>query len=105
MRKKLLAALLSLFAAAAFAAVDVNTATQAELEAVKGIGPGVALKILDERKKGGFKNWADFVARIKGVGDGTAAKFSAAGLTVGGVAYPGAVAAIPATTATPATPK
>jgi competence protein ComEA len=51
MIKKILAALLALFAAAAFAAVDANKATQAELEAVKGIGPGIATKILDERKK------------------------------------------------------
>lgn len=96
MRKKLLAALLSLFAAAAFAAVDVNQATRAELEAVKGIGPGVAGKILDERNKGAFKDWADLVNRVKGVGEGTAARYSAAGLTVGGVAYPGAMAATPA---------
>ena len=48
-----------LFAAAALAAVDVNNATQAELEAVKGIGPGIAAKILDERKKAPFKDWAD----------------------------------------------
>ena len=39
MFKKILAALAALFAAAAFAAVDANKATQAELEAVKGIGP------------------------------------------------------------------
>ena len=49
MFKTLLATLLALFAAAALA-VDVNKATQAELEAVKGIGPSIATKILDERK-------------------------------------------------------
>ena len=41
-----------LFAAAAFAAVDVNKADQAELEAIKGIGPTISAQILDERKKG-----------------------------------------------------
>ena len=55
MIKFLVAAFAALFAAAAFAAVDVNKATQAELEAVKGVGPGIAGKILDERKKGTFK--------------------------------------------------
>ena len=52
MFKKFLAVLAMLFAAAAFAAVDVNKASQAELEGLKGIGPAIAGKILDERKKG-----------------------------------------------------
>jgi competence protein ComEA len=72
------------FAAAAFAAADVNTATRAELEAVRGVGPGIAEAILDERRKGAFKDWADFVTRVKGVNDRNAARLSAAGLTVGG---------------------
>ena len=96
MFKTIIATLLALFAAAAFAAVDANKATQAELEAIKGIGPAIAGKILDERKKGAFKNWDDMVERVKGVGEGNAAKFSAAGLTVGGAAYSGAPAAAPA---------
>ena len=66
MIKKILAAMLALFAAVAFAAVDANKATQAELEAVKGIGPSIATKILDERKKGSFKDWQDMVERVKG---------------------------------------
>ena len=96
MFKTIIATLLALFAAAAFAAVDANKATQAELEAIKGIGPAIAGKILDERKKGAFKNWDDMVERVKGVGEGNAAKFSAAGLTVGGAAFSGAPAAAPA---------
>ena len=98
MIKKILAAMLALFAAVAFAAVDANKATQAELEAVKGIGPAIAGKILDERKKGAFKDWEDMVVRVKGVGEGNAAKFSAEGLTVNGTAFAGA----PAKTAAPA---
>ena len=91
MFKTFLATLLALFAAAAFA-VDVNKATQAELEAVKGIGPSIATKILDERKKGSFKDWGDMVERVRGVGDGNAAKFSAEGLTVNGSGFKGAAA-------------
>ena len=68
MIKKILAAMLALFAAVAFAAVDANKATQAELEAVKGIGPAISAKILDERKKGAFKDWQDMVDRVKGIG-------------------------------------
>jgi competence protein ComEA len=92
MIKKILAAMLALFAAVAFAAVDANKATQAELEAVKGIGPAISGKILDERKKAPFKDWNDMVERVKGVGEGNAAKFSAEGLTVNGSAFAGAPA-------------
>ena len=92
MFKTLLATVLALFAAAAFA-VDVNKATLAELEAVKGIGPVIAAKIMDERKKSSFKDWSDMVGRVKGVGDGNAAKFSTEGLTVNGAAFKGAAAA------------
>ena len=88
MLKQIIAAALGLFVATAFAAsVDVNKATQAELEAIKGVGPGIATKILDERKKASFKDWGDLVERIKGVGDANAAKLSADGLTVNGAAY------------------
>ena len=93
MFKKLFAVLLALFAAAAFAAVDANKATQAELESVKGIGPAISTKIIDERKKGSFKDWNDMVTRVKGVGEHNAAKFSTDGLTVNGAAYSGAPAA------------
>ena len=95
MIKKLLAVAAMWIAAAAFAAVDVNKATAAELDGIKGIGPGISGKILDERKKGNFKDWNDFIERVKGVGEGNAAKFSAEGMTVGGAGYKG-VAAAPA---------
>ena len=92
MIKRLLAALFALIAATAFAAVDVNKATQAELETIKGVGPAISAKILDERKKSPFKDWADMVDRVKGVGDGNAAKFSTEGLTVNGQGFKGAAA-------------
>ena len=92
MLKKLLFTLLALFAAAAFAAVDANKADQAQLETIKGIGPSISAKIIDERKKSPFKDWTDMVERVKGVGEGNAAKFSEAGLTVNGAAFKGAPA-------------
>jgi competence protein ComEA len=85
--KTLLTAVLALFAAAAFAAVDVNKATQAELETIKGIGPSMSAKILEARKAGAFKDWADLQARVKGVREGNSGKFSADGLTVNGAAF------------------
>jgi competence protein ComEA len=74
MLKKILALVAMLYAAAAFAAVDVNKATAAELDSIKGIGPGISTKIIDERKKGNFKDWDDFITRVQGVGDTNAAK-------------------------------
>ena len=93
MLKKILAILAMLYAAAAFAAVDVNKASAADLDGVKGIGPGISGKIIEERKKGNFKDWNDFIERVKGVGEGNAAKFSAEGLTVNGAGFKGAAAA------------
>ena len=83
----LTALVLAAFAFAAQAAVDVNKASQAELETVKGIGPGLSGKILSARKTGEFKDWTDLVDRVGGIGAGNAAKFSQAGLTVAGAAY------------------
>ena len=83
----LAAFILAAFAFAAQAAVDANKASQAELETVKGIGPGLSSKILDARKAGAFKDWTDLVERVGGVGPGNAARFSQAGLTVNNAAY------------------
>ena len=85
MFKKLIVAVAALVASIgfAFAQVDVNKADQAALDGVKGIGPSISKKIIDERKKGGdFKDWADLEKRVKGIGEKNAVKFSQAGLTV-----------------------
>jgi competence protein ComEA len=96
MLKKILAVMVMMYAAIAFAAVDVNKATAAELDGIKGVGPAISAKILAEKKKGGdFKNWEDLVTRVKGIGEKNAVKISAAGLTVGSESYKG-VAAKPA---------
>ncbi len=71
----------------AFAQIDVNKATPAELDSVKGIGPKLSQVIVAERSKGAFKNWPDLQKRVKGIGNKNAARFSQAGLTVGGKAY------------------
>jgi competence protein ComEA len=76
----LAAFILAAFAFAAQAAVDANKASQAELETVKGIGPGLSSKILDARKAGAFRDWNDLVERVGGVGPSNAARFSQAGL-------------------------
>ena len=96
MWKLLITVLLSLASALALAAVDVNKATQAELESIKGIGPAMSGRILDERKKSTFKDWDDLLLRVKGMGPGNARKMSEAGLTVNGGAFTASAAAKPA---------
>lgn len=93
MLKKFLAVLAFLYAGLSFAAVDVNKGSAAELDGIKGIGPAMSGKIIDERKKGSFKDWNDFIERVKGIGEGNAAKLSAEGLTVNGSSFKGAAPA------------
>jgi competence protein ComEA len=87
MLKKILALLVMLYATLAMAAVEVNKATDAQLDSVKGIGPATSKQILDERKKGEFKSWEDLISRVKGIAEAKAAKLSEEGLTVNGQSY------------------
>ncbi|KVA01156.1 competence protein ComE [Burkholderia ubonensis] len=98
---------LSLSLTAAFAAaVEVNTADQAALESVKGLGPVKSKAIIDERTKNGpFKDADDLANRVKGLGTKSVAHLEENGLTIGGSATPpkGVKATKPAaTTATTA---
>lgn len=84
MFKRFLLAFLCMLSFATFAAVDVNQATAADLDGIKGIGPGLSGRILQERDTAPFKDWADFVGRVSGVGEKTAARLSSEGLRVNG---------------------
>ena len=81
---------LSLSLTAAFAAaVEVNTADQAALESVKGLGPVKSKAIIDERTKNGpFKNADDLANRVKGLGAKSVAHLEENGLTIGGSSTP-----------------
>lgn len=85
--RKTLALMLSLVCAAAMAAVDVNTATEADLDSIKGIGPGTSSKIMEQRKNAKFKDWNDLIQRVSGIGEKRAARLSSQGLTVNGAAF------------------
>lgn len=102
MFKKIGMLMAGLITSAAMAAVDINKATEAELDGLSGIGPATTQLILNERKKREFKDWDDVMKRIKGIGEARAAKLSAAGLTVAGHSYKGQA---PAPTAKSAAPK
>ena len=95
MIKRMLAGAVAAFTLSCFAAaVDANKATRAELESVIGIGPSISERILDERRKGAFKDWQDMIDRVRGVSDSSAARFSAGGLTVNGEPYRGSAPAV-----------
>jgi competence protein ComEA len=94
MYKQLLLAVATLLATMTFAwaQVDVNKADEAALDSIRGLGPAKTKAILEERKKGEFKDWADFESRVKGVGQKSAARLSEAGLQVNGKSKDGAPA-------------
>jgi competence protein ComEA len=63
-------------------ALEVNTANEAELDGVKGLGPSSTARILKAREQAPFKDWADLMQRVKGIKASNSVKLSAAGLTV-----------------------
>lgn len=77
---------LLLFAGSALA-LEVNTATQPELEQMKGIGTALSQRLLDARAERPFDDWADMMRRVPGLRATSARKLSAAGLTVQGKPY------------------
>jgi len=72
----------------AYAAVNLNTASVDELDAVKGIGPSKAKAIVDYRTKNGSFKSVDDLKGVKGFGEKSIAKLRGE-LTVGdGAARP-----------------
>ncbi len=64
--------------------VEANWATAEELQQVSGIGPAMAQRVLEARRERLFLDYADFAARVHGVGEKRAQRLSAAGLRVNG---------------------
>ena len=79
-----------------WASVEINQATEAELDGIKGLGPSSTARILTARKQGAFKDWNDVMRRVSGVRAASAAKLSAAGLVVNGLPYVPAAEAVQA---------
>jgi competence protein ComEA len=74
----------------AFAKVEINSADQAALESVRGLGPSKAKAILLERKKNGpFKDSTDLHTRVKGIGEKTVERLMQNGLTINNKAVAG----------------
>lgn len=68
-------------------AVDINQATEAELDGLRGIGPPFTRRLLEARQHQSFKDWQDLIARVSGMGPGIAKSLSEQGLTVQGRSY------------------
>lgn len=81
----LLTALLTLMLTRiAGAQVDLNKATEMELDGVKGLGPAMTRQLMREREKAPFRDWPDVMQRVKGLGPQKAAQLSAQGVQVQG---------------------
>jgi len=66
----LLASLLA-FAGSAFAVVNINSASQKQLEELPGVGPAKAKAIIDYRKKNGPFKAVEDIKKVDGIGDAT----------------------------------
>ncbi len=72
MRKNFFIMMLTfLFSGSTFAAVNLNTASQAELEALQGIGPAKAKAIIEYREKNGSFASVDDLQKVAGIGSAT----------------------------------
>lgn len=66
------------------AALDINQASEAELDGLRGIGPPFTRRLLAAREQRLFTDWQDLRARVKGVGLKLSQSLSDQGLTVNG---------------------
>ena len=63
--------------------INVNTATQSELESIRGIGPSKAKTIIAERLDGGhFQDANDLQKRVRGIGMKSVEKMVNNGLSI-----------------------
>ena len=77
MKHLFIALLALLLTSPVWADININTATEAELQTLSGIGPSKAKAIVEYRKQNGnFKTTAD-IKNVKGIGDGIFNKISA----------------------------
>ncbi|PUE09920.1 helix-hairpin-helix domain-containing protein [Limnohabitans sp. T6-20] len=82
----------ALLAGVAWAQVDLNKATEIELDGLKGLGPTMTREVMTERQKAPFRDWPDVLQRVKGIGPKKAASLSEQGVRVQGLGYAQAAA-------------
>ena len=65
-------------------ALDINQASEAELDGLRGLGPAFTRRVMRERDIRPFTDWPDLMRRVAGMGRVTADKLADQGLTVSG---------------------
>ncbi len=65
-------------------ALEINQATEAELDNLRGLGPAFTRRVMAARSQQPFKDWPDLMRRVSGMGPRVAQKLSEQGLTVQG---------------------
>jgi len=69
--------------------LELNTASRAQLESLRGLGPALVERLLQARGQALFSDWADLRQRVPGLGPTLLRRLSAQGLRVAGQALPG----------------
>ena len=104
MKHLFIALLALLLTSPVWATININTANEAELQTLSGIGPSKAKAIVEYRKQNGnFKTTAE-IKNVKGIGDGIFNKISAE-INVAGTSAKAAPKPATATAAKPAAAK
>jgi competence protein ComEA len=65
-------------------ALDINQASEAELDGLRGLGPAFTRRVMAQRDIRPFTDWSDLMRRVSGMGRVTAGKLADQGLTVSG---------------------
>lgn len=76
-------------------ALELNTASRAQLESLAGLGPGLVERMLQARAEKPFEGWQDLRQRVRGVGPALALKLSTQGLRVAGQTWTAAPPHLP----------
>src|SRR5437879_11430157 len=92
MKRLVLLLVTLLFSAFALAAVNINTATKEELDALPGIGPVKAQAIIDYRAKNGPFKTPEDIMKVPGIKEGEFGKLKGQ-ISVSGASTPAAAKA------------
>lgn len=87
-RYVLLTAASCIFLSAPALALELNTANRAELEQLNGFGVSTAARVVDERAKAPFTDWADLARRVKGIKARRIEQLREQGVTINGQSAP-----------------
>ena len=68
-------------------ALELNQASEAELDGLRGIGPPFTRRLLAARDQRIFTDWQDLRSRVKGIGPKLSQSLSDQGLRVNGHSY------------------